>query len=115
MAYEMTAQKGLNLNDINFVIKVEKIYEKVKKAIDNKDTNKIVYPLLQLVLVHSSELFIVPIESILRIFSAFEKKLMSFWRLYRSIINKIDRRLFPIDSSHLQRKCGKHMICEVFA
>ena len=33
---------GLNLNDINFGIKIEKIYEKVKKAIDNRDTNKIV-------------------------------------------------------------------------
>lgn len=42
MAYDMTAQKALNLNDINFGIKIEKIYEKVKKAIDNRDTNKIV-------------------------------------------------------------------------
>lgn len=42
MAFEGAAQKGLNLNDINFGIKIEKIYEKVKKAIDNKDTNKIV-------------------------------------------------------------------------
>lgn len=33
---------GLKLNDINFGIKIEKIYEKVKKAIDNRDTNKIV-------------------------------------------------------------------------
>ncbi len=33
---------GLNLNDINFGIKIEKIYEKVKKAIDKGETNKIV-------------------------------------------------------------------------
>ena len=32
----------LNLNDINFGIKIEKIYEKVKKAIDKGQTNKIV-------------------------------------------------------------------------
>lgn len=39
----MAAQNGdLNLNDINFGIKIEKIYEKVKKAIDNRDTNKII-------------------------------------------------------------------------
>ena len=29
MAIDMAAQKGLNLNDINFGIKIEKIYEKV--------------------------------------------------------------------------------------
>jgi len=33
---------GLNLNDINFGIKIEKIYEKVKKAIDKGETNKLV-------------------------------------------------------------------------
>jgi hypothetical protein len=33
---------GLNLNDINFGIKIEKIYEKVKRANDNGETNKIV-------------------------------------------------------------------------
>lgn len=33
---------GLNLNDINFGIKIEKIYEKVKRAIDKGETNKIV-------------------------------------------------------------------------
>ncbi|HRE32315.1 MAG TPA: hypothetical protein PLD88_10110, partial [Candidatus Berkiella sp.] len=32
----------LSLNDINFGIKIEKIYEKVKKAIDRGETNKIV-------------------------------------------------------------------------
>ena len=42
MAYEMANQKTLNLNDINFSIKIEKIYEKVKKAIDHHNTNKIV-------------------------------------------------------------------------
>ena len=42
MAYEMAVPKALNLNDINFSIKIEKIYEKVKKAIDRKETNKIV-------------------------------------------------------------------------
>lgn len=38
----MAAQGGLNLNDINFGIKVEKIYEKVKRAISKGETNKIV-------------------------------------------------------------------------
>lgn len=33
---------GLNLNDINFGIKIEKIYEKVKRAIDKGETNKTV-------------------------------------------------------------------------
>lgn len=33
---------GLNLNDINFGIKIEKLNEKVKKAIDKGETNKIV-------------------------------------------------------------------------
>lgn len=33
---------SLNLNDINFGIKIEKIYVKVKKAIDKGQTNKIV-------------------------------------------------------------------------
>ncbi len=33
---------GLNLNDINFSIKIEKIYEKFKRAIDKGETNKIV-------------------------------------------------------------------------
>lgn len=33
---------GFNLNDINFGIKIEKIYEKVKRAIDKRETNKIV-------------------------------------------------------------------------
>lgn len=42
MAIDRAAQEGLNLNDINFGIKIEKIYEKVKKAIDNRNTNKIV-------------------------------------------------------------------------
>lgn len=42
MAIEIVTQKNLNQNDINFGIKVEKIYEKVKKAIDNHNTNKIV-------------------------------------------------------------------------
>jgi hypothetical protein len=38
----MAANDGLNLNDINFGIKIEKIYEKVKRAIDKGETNKIV-------------------------------------------------------------------------
>lgn len=42
IAYDATAQKDLNLNDINFGVKIEKIYEKVKKSIDNYDTNKII-------------------------------------------------------------------------
>lgn len=33
---------ALSINDINFGIKIEKIYEKVKKAIDKGETNKIV-------------------------------------------------------------------------
>lgn len=33
---------ALTINDINFGIKIEKIYEKVKKAIDRGETNKIV-------------------------------------------------------------------------
>lgn len=33
---------AVTINDINFGIKVEKIYEKVKKAIDRGETNKIV-------------------------------------------------------------------------
>lgn len=33
---------GINLNDINFGVKIEKIYEKVKKSIDRGETNKIV-------------------------------------------------------------------------
>lgn len=36
------ANGGINLNDINFGIKIEKIYEKVKRAIDKRETNKIV-------------------------------------------------------------------------
>lgn len=35
-------QFNMSLNDINFGIKIEKIYEKVKKAIDRGETNKIV-------------------------------------------------------------------------
>lgn len=38
----MAANEGMNLNDINFGIKIEKIYEKVKQAIDKGETNKIV-------------------------------------------------------------------------
>lgn len=38
----MAANGGINLNDINFGIKIEKIYEKVKRAIDKGQTNKIV-------------------------------------------------------------------------
>jgi hypothetical protein len=38
----MAAQGSLSLNDINFGIKVEKIYEKVKRAISKDETNKIV-------------------------------------------------------------------------
>lgn len=33
---------NINLNDINFGVKIEKIYEKVKKSIDRGETNKIV-------------------------------------------------------------------------
>lgn len=33
---------GVNLNDINFGIKIEKIYEKVKRAIEKGKTNKII-------------------------------------------------------------------------
>src|SRR5688572_24050635 len=33
---------GINLNDINFGIKIEKIVEKVKKSIDRGETNKLV-------------------------------------------------------------------------
>lgn len=38
----MAANGGINLNDITFGIKIEKIYEKVKRAIDKGETNKIV-------------------------------------------------------------------------
>lgn len=38
----MAAYVGLNPKDINFGIKIEKIYEKVKRAIDKGETNKIV-------------------------------------------------------------------------
>lgn len=37
-----TPAYALTLNEINFGIKIEKIYEKVKKAIDRGETNKIV-------------------------------------------------------------------------
>ena len=40
--HPMAINGGLNLNDINFQIKVEKIYEKVKRAIARGQTNKIV-------------------------------------------------------------------------
>lgn len=33
---------NFNLNDINFGVKIEKIYEKVKKSIEKGETNKIV-------------------------------------------------------------------------
>lgn len=38
----IAANRELNLNEINFGIKIEKIYEKVKRAIDKGETNKIV-------------------------------------------------------------------------
>jgi hypothetical protein len=38
----MAAHANLSLNEINFGIKIEKIYEKIKRAIDKGDTNKIV-------------------------------------------------------------------------
>lgn len=38
----MALNGNLNINDINFGIKIEKIYEKIKRAIDKGETNKIV-------------------------------------------------------------------------
>lgn len=38
----MAANGSLNLNDINFGIKIEKIYDKVRRAIDKGETNKII-------------------------------------------------------------------------